>query len=390
MREIGRHIAPTCAVRSRASMSDTASFLDNHIARDLDAAANWKDSTEYCRSLTIRESSHTHSSRRGRGRACTSVRFRDCGWEDLRDGCAAFFVFRVGSARTLMRKGAPPTVGARRRTPHRGGTHTMKVPPLSERPVTEKDEQDFPTPPARRKKRSLAATRAALRPWVIGVGLTVLVAVAAVGAYRLAAGIDWWNEHPTAAATPTVHPAPMPSASSEAAMSGGYAIGPDGVLVRPAEFAANTYTKPELPEAAKENSERGAEAAAEHYLALLIYSWNTGDTQPLADMSDPSSNFAKNHIANTQEMYTNGWSFGNSVTVQEVLRLEAVSSQDGTIPPNTVGVRFRVSANNGTRCKGQSIIVDDSEHSSTITLFMTWKDNRWTEVQGSATDHDDE
>ena len=267
----------------------------------------------------------------------------------------------------------------------------MKVPPLSERPVTEEEEQAFLTPPSRRKKRSLAARRAALRPWAIGVGLTVLVAVAAVGAYRLGASIGSWNDRPSAAAaTPTVHPAPMPSASSEAAMSGGYEIGPDGVLVRPAEFGADTYTKPELPEEAKENSERGAEAAAEHYLALLIYSWNTGDTQPLADMSDPSSNFAKNHIANTQEMYTNGWSFGNSVTVQEVLRLEAVSSQDGTIPPNTVGVRFRVSANNGTRCKGQSIIVDDSEHSSTITLFMTWKDNRWTEVQGSATDHDDE
>ena len=52
----------------------------------------------------------------------------------------------------------------------------MKVPPASERPVTEEDEQDFPTPPARRKKRSLAARRAALRPWAIGVGLTVLVA----------------------------------------------------------------------------------------------------------------------------------------------------------------------------------------------------------------------
>ena len=38
-------------------------------------------------------------------------------------------------------------------------------------------------------------------------------------------------------------------------MSGGYAIGPDEVLVRPAEFAADTYTKPELPKAAKENSE---------------------------------------------------------------------------------------------------------------------------------------
>lgn len=35
--------------------------------------------------------------------------------------------------------------------------------------------------------------------------------------------------------------------------------------------SADTYTKPELPEAAKENTERGAEAAAEHYLALMVY-----------------------------------------------------------------------------------------------------------------------
>ena len=72
-------------------------------------------------------------------------------------------------------------------------------------------------------------------------------------------------------------------------MSGGYQIGPDGILVRPSQFAADTYTKPELPDEAKENTERGAEAAAEHYLALLVYPWNTGDTQPFADMSDPNS-----------------------------------------------------------------------------------------------------
>ena len=230
--------------------------------------------------------------------------------------------------------------------------------------------------------------------WTMRVVYVCLAAGAIFAVYINGVAEGWWRawgEKPSVAATtPATQPTPAPSLSSEAAMSGGYQIGPNGVLMRPAQYAADTYTKPDLPDEAKENTERGAEAAAEHYLALLIYSWNTGDTQPLADMSDPSSNFAKNHIANTQEMYTNGWSYGNSVTVQEVLRLEAVSSQDGTIPPNTVGVRFRVSANNGTRCKGRSIIVDDSEHSSTITLFMTWKDNRWTEVQGSATDHDDE
>lgn len=89
----------------------------------------------------------------------------------------------------------------------------MKVPPLSERPVTEEEEQDFLTPPSHRKKRSLAARRAALRPWATGIGLTVLVAVASVAAYRLAAGIDFWTEPPTATATPTVYPHEFGSAS---------------------------------------------------------------------------------------------------------------------------------------------------------------------------------
>lgn len=65
----------------------------------------------------------------------------------------------------------------------------MKVPPPSEQPVTEEEDQTFLAPTPHRKKHSLAARRAALRPWAIGIGLTVLVAVAAVGAYTLAASI---------------------------------------------------------------------------------------------------------------------------------------------------------------------------------------------------------
>ena len=94
-------------------MNNTASFLDNHIARNPHSAAIWKTATQHRQSLAIRENSRTHISRRGRGRACTYVRFWECGWEDLRDGCAALLVFRVGSARTLMGKGVPPMVGER-------------------------------------------------------------------------------------------------------------------------------------------------------------------------------------------------------------------------------------------------------------------------------------
>ena len=293
----------------------------------------------------------------------------------------------------------------------------MMVPPLSERPVTEEDEEQFRresmprTYTLRQRWADYRAEARANRPkgvkarvrawlhvepfyWGMRAAYVVLVVGAVFAVYINGVANGWWHawgDKPTAAATtPTTRPTPSASSPTEAAMSGGYQIGPDGVLVRPAEHAASTYTKPELPEEAKENTEKGAEAAARHYLDLIVYAWNSGDTQPLVDMSDPSSNFATGHIANTKEMYTNGWSFGNTATVQEVLRLEAVPTQGGTIPPNTIGVRFRVNANYGTRCKGQSITVDNTEHSSTISLFMTWTDGRWTEVQGSAKDHDEE
>ena len=258
----------------------------------------------------------------------------------------------------------------------------MKVPPASERPVTEEEEQDFLTPPARRKKRSLAARRAALRPWAMGIGLTVLVAVAAVGAYTLGASISSWNDRPSTAATPTVHPASAPSASSEPPMSGGYEIGPDGVLVRPAEFAADTYTKPELPEAAKENTERGAEAAAEHYLALLVYAWNTGDTQPFADMSDPNSEFANSYVRDIDNAYESGWTYRNESRVVHVLRLEPVPAGEGNVQPNTIGVKLQIVSSEGVTCRGQKITVNEEEYTSTLSLFMTWRDGRWIETQG--------
>jgi len=258
----------------------------------------------------------------------------------------------------------------------------MENSPLSERPVAEEEEQDFLTPISRRKKRALAARRAALRPWAMGIGLTVLVAVAAVGAYTLGASISSWNDRPSTAATPTVHPAPMPSASSEPAMSGGYEIGPDGVLVRPAEFAADTYTKPELPETAKENTERGAELAAEHYVASLSYAWNTGDTQTLASLSAENVPFADGYINAINSLYSNGWAYGNSAAITSIVEVEPVTAEMGA-PPNTIGVLFHVTTTNGTSCQGQRIVVSDNEYTVSFALFMTWQGDRWLVTDGN-------
>ena len=258
----------------------------------------------------------------------------------------------------------------------------MKVPPLSERPVTEEEQQDFLAPPSRRKKRSLAATRAALRPWAIGIGLTVLVAVTAVVLNIQAASINWSNSRPSSAATPTVHPVPAPTVSSEPAMSGGYQVGPDGVLVRPAEFAADTYTKPELPEEAKENSERGAEAAAEHYLALLVYAWNTGDTQPFADMSSPTSKFASDYIADITKQYTNGWTYGLESNITHVLRVEPIEANGKDVPEGSILVKFRIESSDGVSCTMTKLDTASTSYESTLTFIMTWTDNGWVETQG--------
>ena len=258
----------------------------------------------------------------------------------------------------------------------------MEISPLSDRSVVEEEDQTFLTPTSRRKKRSLAATRAALRPWAIGIGLTVLVAVAAVGAYTLGASISSWNDRPSTAATPTVHPAPMPSVSSEPPMSGGYEIGPDGVLVRPAEFAADTYTKPELPETAKENTERGAELAAEHYVASLSYAWNTGDTQTLASLSAENVPFADGYINAINSLYSNGWAYGNSAAITSIVEVEPVTAEMGA-PPNTIGVLFHVTTTNGTSCQGQRIVVSDIEFTVSFALFMTWQGDRWLVTDGN-------
>ena len=222
--------------------------------------------------------------------------------------------------------------------------------------------------------------------WGIRIAIVGLVIGGFFAVYVNGVAEGWWHawgETPTVAATgPTVQPTPAPTVSSEPAMSGGYQIGPDGVLVRPAEFAADTYTKPELPEAAKENSERGAEAAAEHYLALLVYAWNTGDTQPFADMSDPNSAFANTYVTNIGDLYKGGWSYGTSSRITDVLRVEPVPPNGSDVPDNSVLVKFHIASIDGIKCQGVRTKEQTPEYGSTLSLILTWKEGKWVEIQG--------
>ena len=222
--------------------------------------------------------------------------------------------------------------------------------------------------------------------WVMRVVYVCLAAGAVFAVYINGVAEGWWHawgEKPSVAATaPAVNPTPAPSVSSEAAMSGGYQIGPEGILVRPAQYAADTYTKPELPDEAKENTERGAEAAAEHYLALLVYAWNTGDTQPLADMSDPNSAFANTYVTNISDLYKGGWSYGTSSKITDVLRVEPVPPNGADIPDNSVLVKFHIVSIDGIKCHGVRTKEQTPEYGSTLSLILTWNEGKWVEVQG--------
>ena len=286
----------------------------------------------------------------------------------------------------------------------------MMVPPLSERPVTEEDEEQFRRESmprkytlrqrwadyradarANRPKGVKARVRAWLHVepfyWGMRVTYVVLVVGAVFAVYINGVAEGWWHawgEKPTVAATtPADRPAPSASSPTEAAMSGGYQIGPDGVLVRPAEHAASTYTKPELPEEAKENTERGAELAAEYLLDTLTYAWNTGDTQPFENMTEPGEKFRENHIKNVNALYTNGWMYGNTTTVTNIVSVLPVSEKEWEVEPNTIAVVFDGTTNNGIACVGQRIVDKNSDEPVTYAFFMTWKSGGWISTGGS-------
>ena len=286
----------------------------------------------------------------------------------------------------------------------------MMVPPLSERPVTEEDEEQFRRESmprkytlrqrwadyradarANRPKGAKARVRAWLHVepfyWGMRVTYVVLVVGAVFAVYINGVANGWWHawgEKPTVAATttPAARPAPSASSPTEAAMSGGYQIGPDGVLVRPAEHAASTYTKPELPEEAKENTERGAELAAEYLLDTLTYAWNTGDTQPFEDITQPGEKFRETYIQNINNIYSKGWVFGNNSAITNIVAVEPVSAEKFHVEPNTIGVAFEIETADGIACTRQKITNRTSQYKAELDLFMTWKNGRWILTDG--------
>ena len=259
---------------------------------------------------------------------------------------------------------------------------------------TEAEHWDTRSRPSGMRARAQAWLHVEPFYWTMRVVYVCLAAGAVFAVYINGVAEGWWHawgEKPSVAATaPATQPTPAPTVSSEAAMSGGYQIGPDGVLVRPAQYAADTYTKPELPEEAKENTERGAELTAEYLLATLTYAWNTGDTQPFADITEPGEVFRETYIDSVNRLYAHGWMYDNKATVTNIVAVDPITDQNSNAQPNTILVLFDVTTSNGTSCVDQRLIVSESDFNVSLGLFMTWKEGRWIATGGDVSRNDQE
>ena len=88
-----------------------------------------------------------------------------------------------------------------------------------------------------------------------------------------------------------------------ATTTGGYPTGPDS---NPTPSPAPAPTPPAPPAGNDHNTPNGAQVTAYHALALADYTWNTGDTTPLHDISAPECQWCAQTTTDTTTTYTTG------------------------------------------------------------------------------------
>ncbi|ADX72095.1 hypothetical protein Asphe3_09040 [Pseudarthrobacter phenanthrenivorans Sphe3] len=120
---------------------------------------------------------------------------------------------------------------------------------------------------------------------------------------------------PTASATASPTPTPTPTPSA---------------VYKPADASgpAQNVPVPVLPEVAKTETKEGAEAFAKHWFSVLSYSYETGDTAELSELSKPECSFCRGLIDDIEAAWAESkWITGGQI---EVPVATAKPSTDGT------------------------------------------------------------
>ena len=155
----------------------------------------------------------------------------------------------------------------------------------------------------------------------------------------------------------------------ERQMSGEYILNPDGTL---SKVPVHVH-EPQLQSNAYTYSAFGAEQAAKHYLALVAYGWETGDTQPMKDFATDECSPCGHMAAEIDELYAaGGWSHGVKYRVDNVLHSEEVTTVEGV--NNTIGVIAMVSTVGSDQYEN-SELTQTAEHIERLTFFMQWDES---------------
>ncbi|MFT4188665.1 MAG: DUF6318 family protein [Aeromicrobium sp.] len=135
-----------------------------------------------------------------------------------------------------------------------------------------------------------------------------------------------------------------------------------------------TPVEPVLPEAAKENTEDGALAFLEHYLAVMDYASSTGDVTQLTELSHPECTGCRTYIDLYTDYYEGGgWFKGGDQTLDNT----AIQMIDGEVL-----ITADISLTAGSSQAPDADVPSQHKASTEqVTHGMFWVEDRWLLTQ---------
>lgn len=146
-----------------------------------------------------------------------------------------------------------------------------------------------------------------------------LFAFCAAAALSLSACVGESKEMSMSEAYPSVQEAQSQVGSPDdvVAMSGIYEVTREGKLLRYASLPP--AEKPELTELARVHDNNGAEEFARYFIRVMEYTWNSGDSSLLREISLPSCTWCEHMASTTDERAANkGWVEGNRPEIENI------------------------------------------------------------------------
>lgn len=139
---------------------------------------------------------------------------------------------------------------------------------------------------------------------------------------------------------------------------------------------ARNVPKPVMPEAVKEDTPEGAEAAVKHWWDAVYYLQQTNDPEPLKAVSRPDCQFCASYIEAMTDVYkSGGWHTGSKPAVESTLSQEIDGATSVT---QLVTIADGRAFDSGGKVKPETVTTKEEKQPwGAIAVFDETK-NQWT------------